>query len=73
MDSLETISSGVLTPSQANLGVIREAYRLGQLRLLDVLSEQRRLLDTQLEYIDTQTDANRSWAELERATGGNLP
>lgn len=73
MESLETLRDGVMTPSQANLGVLREAYRLGQLRLLDVLNEQRRLVDTQLAFIDTQTDANRSWAELERATGESLP
>jgi cobalt-zinc-cadmium efflux system outer membrane protein len=72
-DSLQMLQSGVLAPSAANLSVIREAYRLGQLRLLDVLNEQRRLVDTQLTYIDAQADAARTRAELERAVGGNLP
>jgi len=72
-DSLQMLQSGVLDPSSANLSVIREAYKLGQLRLLDVLSEQRRLVDTQMEYIDAQADVARTWAEVERAAGGNLP
>lgn len=73
VDSLQTLQSGVLDPSTANLAVIREAYKLGQLRLLDVLNEQRRLVDTQMEYIDAQTDVTRTWAEVQRAAGGNLP
>ena len=72
-ESLQMLKSGVMDPSSANLSVIREAYKLGQLRLLDVLNEQRRLVDTQLAYIDAQADAARSWAEVERAVGGNLP
>lgn len=72
-DSLRLLKNGVINPSSANLSIIREAYKLGQLRLLDVLNEQRRLVDTQLAYIDAQADAARSWAEVERAVGGNLP
>jgi cobalt-zinc-cadmium efflux system outer membrane protein len=72
-ESIELLRSGVVDPSTANLQVIREAYKLGQLRLLDVLNEQRRLVDTELAYIDAQADATRSWAEVERAIGGNLP
>ena len=63
----------MVEPSTANLTVIREAYKLGQLRLLDVLNEQRRLVDNELAYIDAQADASRGWAEVERAIGGNLP
>jgi outer membrane protein, heavy metal efflux system len=72
-ESIELLRSGVVDPSTANLQVIREAYKLGQLRLLDVLNEQRRLVDTELAFIDAQADATRSWAEVERAIGGNLP
>lgn len=71
-DSLQTLQKNVIDPSVSNLSIIRQAYQLGQLRLLDVLNEQRRLVDTQLASIDAQADAARTWAELERATGGNL-
>jgi cobalt-zinc-cadmium efflux system outer membrane protein len=72
-ESLQMLQSGVLGPSTINLSVIREAYKLGQLRLLDVLNEQRRLVDTQLAYIDAQADVARTWAEVKRAAGGIHP
>jgi cobalt-zinc-cadmium efflux system outer membrane protein len=71
--SLDLLRSGVLDPSGRNLTVIREAFRLGQLRLLDVLNEQRRLTDLQLSLIDAEGDVARALADLERAIGGNLP
>ncbi len=71
--ALEILRTGVLEPSQKNLTVIREAYRLGQLRLFDVLNEQRRLFDLQLSFVDAQAEAARALVELERAAGGNLP
>jgi outer membrane protein, heavy metal efflux system len=72
-ESLQMLQSGVLDPSTRNLSVIREAYKLGQLRLLDVLNEQRKLVDTELAYIDAQADVARTWAEVERAAGGIHP
>jgi cobalt-zinc-cadmium efflux system outer membrane protein len=48
------LNRGVLDVSERNLAVIRQAYNLGQLRLLDILNEQRRLLETELSYIDTE-------------------
>lgn len=66
------LNSGVLEESRQNLSVIRQAYNLGQLRLLDVLNEQRRLLETELSFIDAEAELARSTAELERSVGGNL-
>jgi cobalt-zinc-cadmium efflux system outer membrane protein len=71
--ALDLFQRGVVAQSERNLTVIREAYTLGQLRVLDVLNEQRRLIDTELAYIDAQTDFAQALAELERTTGGNLP
>jgi cobalt-zinc-cadmium efflux system outer membrane protein len=71
--TLTVLNQGVVEQSTKNLEVIRQAYQLGQLRLLDVLNEQRRLLDTELSYIDAQAERARAEAELERAVGGNLP
>src|SRR5439155_19707170 len=54
--SVAIFASGVIGQSEKNLAVIRESYRLGQLRIIDVLNEQRRLIDTELAYIDAQLD-----------------
>jgi outer membrane protein, heavy metal efflux system len=70
--SLSILDSGVLRQSERNLDVIRQAYALGQLRLLDVLNEQRRLIDTQMTYIDAESDMRRGFIELEQAVGGDL-
>jgi len=70
--ALEVMDRGVIDLSEKNLVVIRQAYSLGQLRMLDVLNEQRRLIDTRLAYIDTLSQTWRALAELERAVGGPL-
>jgi cobalt-zinc-cadmium efflux system outer membrane protein len=62
----------VMEQSEKNLGVMRQAYELGQLRLLDVLNEQRRLIDTELSYIDAQTELAEAAADLERVVGSDL-
>lgn len=66
------LNRGVLEESRSNLSVIRKAYELGQLRLLDVLNEQRRLLETELSVIDSEAELARSVTELERIAGGSL-
>ena len=71
-EAAAVMSSGVVQQSEKNLEVMRQAYNLGELRLIDVLNEQRKLLDTELSYIDTQADVFRAVAELEQAVGGSL-
>ena len=69
----DLMSNQVLVQSQSNLAVIREAYQLGQLRLLDVLNEQRRLIETELAVLDARYETARALVELERSTGEILP
>jgi cobalt-zinc-cadmium efflux system outer membrane protein len=71
--ALEVYNQGIVEQSEKNLNVIRQAYTLGQLRILDVLNEQRRMIDTQLAAIDASAEEARALAELVRAVGGNLP
>lgn len=70
--ALDVLSGPATTQAESNVNVIRQAYQLGQLRQLDVLNEQRRLLDTQLAAADAAADVLRAWAELEKAVGGEL-
>lgn len=70
--SVAIFTDGVLTQSERNLAVIREAYRVGQLRVMDVLSEQRRLIDSRLAYIDAQSEETQAFAALEKAVGGTI-
>ena len=69
----DLLRDGVMGQSNKNLAVVQEAYQLGQLRLLDVLNEQRRVTDTELTYLDAGVQAARALADLERVAGGLLP
>ena len=68
----DLLRDGVIAPSNKNLAVIREAYQLGQLRMIDVLNEQRRLTESELTYLDARVQVARALADLERVTGGLL-
>lgn len=71
--SLRIFDQSVLNRSQDNLRIIRAAYTAGELRLLDVLTEQRRVIDTQRAYTDVLKEYFESIVELERAVGAPLP
>ena len=72
-EALALFEHGIVDQSEKNLSVMRQASTLGQLRLIDVLNEQRRLIDTEMAYIDAQTELAQAAAELERAVGSDLP
>jgi outer membrane protein, heavy metal efflux system len=67
-----TFEQGVIGRSTENLRVIRAAYELGQFQITDLLSEQRRLLDSQREYTETLTEQYRALADLQAALGGPI-
>ncbi|MFB3905273.1 MAG: TolC family protein [Acidobacteriota bacterium] len=67
--ALQLFDTGVIGQSQQNIRVVRGAYELGELRLLDVINEQRRLIETQRAYTELLRDAYVAAVELERATG----
>ena len=71
-EAAAVFSGGLIEQSEKNLAVMRQAYTLGELRLIDILNEQRRVLDTELSSIDAEADLFRSYAELAHAVGGSL-
>jgi cobalt-zinc-cadmium efflux system outer membrane protein len=62
----------VLKQAEDNLRVLRSAYELGELRLLDVIAEQRRLVETRKAYTDVLSESYRALVELERTVGEPL-
>jgi len=67
--ALEVFDQQVLGQSQDNLRIIRAGYTLGELRVFDVINEQRRLIDTQKAYTDVLKEYYLALVELERAVG----
>ncbi len=70
--ALEIFNQRVLGQSQDNLRIIRAAYNLGELRVFDVINEQRRLIDTQKAYTEVLKEYYLALVELERAIGGPI-
>lgn len=68
-ESLRFYEKEVLPNSQKTLNVIRVAYDLGEQQLLDVIAEQRRLIEIQQQYVEVQKDYYISLIELEKALG----
>ena len=63
----------VVPRAEQNLRTIRAAYNLGDLQAMDVVAEQRRLVENQTQYNTSLRDYYASLAELERALGAPLP
>ena len=66
--AMEIFRVGVRDQANANLNVIRMTYELGSKTLLDYISEQRRFIETESEYINAVLDTYRARVEIERAT-----
>lgn len=71
--ALDILDKNVLGRAQENVQIIRAAYNAGELRLFDVLNEQRRLTDTQRAYTEVLREYFVSVVELERAIGERVP
>ncbi len=70
--ALSVFDQGVVQQSTDNVRILRAAYDLGEIRLMDVINEQRRLIDTQRAYTDLLREAFLSAVDLERALGSSI-
>jgi cobalt-zinc-cadmium efflux system outer membrane protein len=64
----EIFRVGVRDPARANLDVVRQTYELGSRTLLDVISEQRRFIELENDFIDAQLALYSARIEIARAT-----
>ena len=67
--ALSTFEQGVIGRSNDNIRVIRGAYEAGAFKITDLLSEQRRLVDSQRELTDTLSEQYRALVDLRAALG----
>lgn len=67
--AVATFQEGVIARSSDNVRVVRAAYELGQFSITDLLSEQRRLVDSQREFTETLAEQYRALADLQTALG----
>ena len=71
--AVQVFESSVIQPSQESVRVLRASYVAGEVRLFDVLTEQRRLIDTQKAYTDAIRQEALARVAVERAIGAPLP
>jgi cobalt-zinc-cadmium efflux system outer membrane protein len=70
--SLTTFDQGVISRSNDNIRAIRAAYQIGEFKITDLLTEQRRLLDSQREFTEALAERYRALADLRIAIGSPL-
>jgi len=59
----------VLSTARRNFGVVRQSYELGRGSLLDVIAEQRRLIELEMGYTDVLKQRWDAAVDVQRAVG----
>jgi cobalt-zinc-cadmium efflux system outer membrane protein len=67
--SMEILQSGVVEENRASLRIVQLAYNLGELRFLDIVNQQRVVVDAETSYVAAETDLQSALADLELAAG----
>ncbi len=70
--ALSILETAVLPRSRENIEAIRKVYEIGELKITDLIAEQRKLLDANRELTETLTERYRSQADLFIALGITL-
>jgi outer membrane protein TolC len=68
-DELNLYDQSILDRTNSDLGHITEALRLGKIKVIDAINNQRILVQTRLNYIQTKADFDLAQIELIRALG----
>ena len=66
--AMEIFRVGVRGQANANLDIVRQTYELGARNLVDYLVEQRRYIELENEFIDSQLTVYQARVEMLRAT-----
>jgi cobalt-zinc-cadmium efflux system outer membrane protein len=67
--ALELYARGVRAVARQNLEVVRQAYGLGRLPLLEVIAEQRRFIEIETGYTESLKQVYDAVVEIERTVG----
>ncbi len=70
--AIDAFDGQVIKQVQQTVNIIRTSYELGESQLLDLVQEQRRLVETQKAFTDVLKELYIARATLEAAVGGEL-
>ena len=65
--AMEIFRVGAIEPAKANLDVVRQTYELGSKTLIDYIGEQRRFIELENDFIDSQLAVYNARVEIQRA------
>lgn len=72
-ETLVIYATQIIPNAERNLQMVRAAYSLGEFSIFDVLSEQKRLIESETGYNEALASYYSALAELERALGTMIP
>jgi cobalt-zinc-cadmium efflux system outer membrane protein len=72
-ETLVIYATQIIPNAEQNLRMVRAAYTLGEFSIFDVLSEQKRLIESETGYNEALASYYGALAELERALGTMIP
>lgn len=67
--AITILDSAVLPRARENIATIRRVYEIGELKITDLISEQRKLLEASRDLTETLTERYRAQADLFIALG----
>jgi len=67
--TVDVLQTGVIQPNQDTARIVQLAYNLGELRLLDVVTQQRALIEAETGYAEAQVELDSALADLRLAVG----
>ncbi len=67
--ALVILQTNVLPRSEQNIKTLRAVYELGEIKITDLIAEQRRLLDANRDLTEALTERFRAQADLQIAVG----
>lgn len=70
--ALLTLETAVLPRSRENIDTVRNVYEIGELKITDLIAEQRKLLEANRDLTETLTERFRAQADLFIALGLTL-
>jgi outer membrane protein TolC len=71
--ALDALNRGVVAQSRESFRIVKLAYDLGEMRLLDAVTQQRLFMEAQMSYASAQQDYYAALVELKRAIGEEGP
>lgn len=66
--AMEIFRVGAIEPAKANLDVVRQTYELGKKTLIDYIGEQRRFIELENDFIDSQLAVYNARVEIQKAS-----